>query len=109
MFKLVPDPQFDATVELTVPGADSKAPVVFTFARKGRAALKAWTDSATGRNDLEVLCDVVVGWRGVFDDKGAEVPFSREALAQLLDAYPASGAEVFRGYLQAHFEAARKN
>lgn len=109
MFKLNPSPTFDAAVELTVPGATEKASVVFTFRHKGRAALKAWSESAQGRSDVEVLSDVVVGWRGVCDDKGDEVPYSRDALAQLLDAYPASGAEVFRGYLQAHFEAARKN
>ena len=109
MFKLTPSPTFEAVVDVTVPGADAKAPIVFTFRHKGRAALKAWAEAVEGRADVDVLADVVAGWRGVCDDRGDEVPYSREALAQLLDAYPAASGEVFRGYMQAHFEARRKN
>lgn len=109
MFKLTPDPQFQATIRLTVPGA---APVdtQWRCAHKGKQALADWLkSSADGKSDLDALSEVLVGWEGVTDDAGAPVSFSRDALAALLDQYPASAGELFAGYYQALTESRTKN
>lgn len=38
--------------------------------------------------DAEVACAVLVGWRGVCDRDGNEIPFSEGARDQLLDVHP---------------------
>lgn len=108
--RLVPAATFDAAVKLTVAGAEEPAVVLFTFARKTKHELKAWIDSASGRQDPDFLGEVVKGWKaGVLDAEGTLVPFSQQAFEQLLDQYPASGLQIYNGYLAAYGEARAKN
>jgi hypothetical protein len=110
MFKLNPTPQFAAPVSLTVPGQAETGSVMLTFQHMGKQALADWLASAgQGKNDLDLVAQVVVGWEGVSDDDGAAVPFSREALAALLDAYPAAAGEIVSAYVHVLAESRAKN
>lgn len=108
MFRLTPNPTFTADVKVTVPGADAQAVLTLTFRHKGRKALKAWIEGAAERPDAEFLDEVIESWRGVETATGA-VAYSRETLAELLDAYPAAGGEIFDAYLRALTRAREKN
>jgi hypothetical protein len=44
--------------------------------------------------DLELAKEVVVGWSGVTDESGKDVPFSQKALEQLLDVPTLAAAIV---------------
>jgi hypothetical protein len=44
--------------------------------------------------DVDVAREVVVGWSGITDDAGKEVPFSQKALEQLLDVPTLAGSVV---------------
>lgn len=109
MFKLVPDPVFQAVVQLTVPGSPKPAPVTFNFRHKGRRELNAWLHAATGKPHAEVMAEVIDAWAGVQRPDGSPVPYTPEALAQVLDAYPASGDEIFQAYLDALLQGRQKN
>lgn len=108
--RLVPAATFDAPVKLTVAGASEPAVVVFVFARKSKSELRQWMEGGAGRPDPEFLGEVVKGWRaGVVDEAEQPVPFSPEAFAALLDAYPAAGTEIYHQYLAAYDGARAKN
>ena len=110
MFRIAPAPTFDAEVLLTVPGAPERAALALTFRHRGRKALRDWIDRAkSAASDAAYLGEVIEGWKGVEDADGRPLPYSAEALAQLLDAYPASGAELFDQYLDALTRAREKN
>ena len=109
MFRINPAPTFDASVRLTVPGQDAPAVLQLTFAHMGRKAAADWIERAKGRSDADVIGEVVRDWKDVQDDAGAPVPYSREALAALLDAHPAAGMELFDAYLAALSESRAKN
>jgi len=50
----------------------------------------------------------LVGWSGITDDVGEQVPFSQKALQQLLEV-PLLGAAVLRAYFDSLKGAKRKN
>lgn len=111
-FRLVPAPTFEAQVSLSVPGAAVPAVLRMVFRHKGRRDLTTWMSAAIqggGGTDAEWLNQVVVGWSGVADPAGADVPYTLEALAALLDAYPAAGRQIYESYLEALTGERRKN
>ncbi|MFY8162788.1 MAG: phage tail assembly chaperone, partial [Brevundimonas sp.] len=67
---------------------------------QGRAVDVALAAGADGGEALYVdyVHEVIDSWAGVGDAEGKPLPYSREALAQLLEAYPAAGAEIVRRY-----------
>lgn len=111
-FHFVPAPEFFGDVSVTVPGSQALATLRLKFKHLGREALAEWV-AKPGRdgvaNDAEYLGAVVVGWEGVKDDQDRDVPFGQAALASLLDAYPASGREIFAAYVSALTESRAKN
>lgn len=98
MFKLDPCPEFTAEVQLTRPGEAKPGTLRLRFRHKTRKQFKAWMASAAGREDPDYLLDVLLGWEGMADADGKPIEFSREALEQLLDAFPAAGQEIFVAY-----------
>lgn len=58
--------------------------------------------------DASVAAEVLVGWSGVTDDGGKEVPFSQSALQQLLDV-PMLAAAIVLAYFNSLAGAKRKN
>lgn len=58
--------------------------------------------------DMEVASEVLVGWSGITDDQGQDVPFSQKALEQLLEV-PLLATQVVAAYFQSLSGAKRKN
>lgn len=58
--------------------------------------------------DAEIACEVLVGWTGVTDDQGKDIPFSQRALEQLLDV-PMLATSVVMAYFASLQGAKRKN
>jgi len=108
-FRIVPSPTFRVKVPLTVPGAEARGVVEIEFRHKGRTEFAAWWSTTQGRDDIEVLDDIVAGWSGVVDEADAKVPYSRAALAQVIDRYPVSALEIIRAYHAALWDAREKN
>jgi hypothetical protein len=110
MFKLNPNPTFTCTVRLSVPGSDASAPITFTFRHKGARDLRRWLSSAAqSADDVDFLDEVIESWSGVVSEDGSAVPYSKETLAVLLDAYPASAAELVLAYRSQLVDARAKN
>lgn len=58
--------------------------------------------------DVEVASEVLVGWAGITDDNGKDVPFSQKALEQLMEV-PLLATQVVAAYFQSLSGAKRKN
>lgn len=106
-FKLTPSPTFKFAVQIREPGGDTFRTLPLVGKHKSRKDLKAWIESAPGRADDEFLADALVGWE-VVDDAGQPVPFSREALATLIDTWPTAGDDIYQAYLRELTEARKK-
>lgn len=109
MFKLNAAPEFTADVQITRPGEAKPGTIRFRFRHRGRKSFKAWLETASGRDDPDYLMEVVAGWEGVVDADGQPIEFSREAFAQLLDAFPAAGQDIFLAYGKALHESRAGN
>lgn len=112
MFRLQANPTFSAPVRITVPGADEPATVQFTFRHKGRKALAQFRNriEAEKLDDVDVLMEVVADWsEDIKNPDGVPVPFTREALQELIDAYHNATREIWDGYLLALGEARAGN
>src|SRR6059058_3658975 len=64
--------------------------------------------SNTGMNDAEFVREVLVGWKGIKDEQGQEIPFSELSLEEILDVPGLSGA-IATAYLESIAGAKRKN
>lgn len=103
MFKLNPNPTFFGKIEIPVPGS-SPQPIEIEFRHKTKDGLKAFFESAQdGRADDDLLAEIIVGWRGVDAEYGAD------ALRDLLQNYPAAAMEILGGYTRALTQAKAKN
>ena len=56
----------------------------------------------------EIASDVLIGWSGINDDDGKEIPFSQKALEQLLEV-PFLAVAVLKAYVDSIKGAKRKN
>jgi hypothetical protein len=91
MFKMQPAPTFRAKVKIPVPG-EASGVLEVEFRHKTRKALKAYLEGTKDREDLDALEEIIVGW------SGAEVEYSREALATLIDNYAGAAAALVGAY-----------
>ena len=113
--KLITPAHVAGTVEITVPGSEQLGSLKIRYAYQAAKAHDAWRDAAIAdassgkRTMTQILAPVVVGWDGLEDDAGAPVVYSVEALDDLLDRYPASAGELFRGYTRVLTESRVKN
>ena len=107
MFRLQPNPTFTAEVKISTP--QGVVPLKLEFKHMGKKALGEWTEASKGKPDIEVLGPVVSGWSDVFDCNGEPVPFSHDALAQLLGDYSPAAREIFMAYVLALTESRSKN
>lgn len=108
-FRIAPPPTFGVTVSITLPGGAGVAPLPVTYRHKPLSELRAWIESAGPRDDPAFLAEVIDSWGEVVGADGQAIPYSVDALRQLLDAYPRAGADLFEAYLQALTEARAKN
>lgn len=58
--------------------------------------------------DTDVVEELLVGWSGVTDDAGKDVPFSGAALKQLIDI-PTVASQIVKAWFDSLQEAKRKN
>jgi hypothetical protein len=58
--------------------------------------------------DSAIAAEVLVGWSGVTDDEGKEIPFSQKSLDQLLDV-PLLATSIVVAYFASLQGAKRKN
>ena len=76
------------------------------------APMVAELDRLDAAGDLdrltEMAAEVLVGWAGITDDTGKEVPFSQKALEQLLEV-PMLAVAILRSYFDSLKGAKRKN
>lgn len=111
IFQAAARPTFTAPVEIIVPGngddgAQETHEVVIEFRRLPRTELAAFQ-----RREIPVadaMKEVVVGWRGLLDTRGADVSFSGETLDALLEIAAAPLA-IYDAFLKYSYGAARKN
>lgn len=103
-FVYQPATTFSATAKITVPGiADPQdLPVVWRVLSRGeqRAWIERVTSSSDGDADADGLLEVMADWSVLEGDARTPIPFSKPALREFLDAYPAAGAELVRQYVR---------
>lgn len=103
MFKLQHNPTFKARVPITVPGQDRPAYVEMEFRHMTRDGVKEFFETLPGKDDVDAIGQIVVGWTGV------DQAFSQEALAMLLNNYPSTAGAIFKVFSSELFEARSKN
>ncbi|AQW29527.1 phage tail assembly chaperone [Ralstonia syzygii subsp. celebesensis] len=98
MFSINPKPTFAAEVAIPVAGGGTEK-LQLVFKHKTRDEVKAFFAQAGAgagaddQSDADVLLEIVAGWEDV------DVPFSREALDQLVQNYPSAPRAIFDTYL----------
>jgi hypothetical protein len=75
--------------------------------RQARAAERGRSDDDI-LEDQEVVRELMVGWDGVTDEAGKEIPFSESALGQLIEI-PTVAAQIIGAWFESLKEAKRKN
>lgn len=100
-FTLKRDDRFKWPVSFDVPvdgGKFKRETFDGIFIRVSQSRLRELTDlvSSGEVTDIDVAREVLVGWSGIKDDNGEDVPFSDEALEQLLDVPMLASAIVVK-------------
>jgi hypothetical protein len=109
MFKLSPNPTFEAKCPITIAGQEKPAILTVVFKHKTRDWLKDWfksleeTDANEPKDDVLILMEIMESW------KDADSEFSEEALRKFLQDFPASGMEIFECYKREAMESRAKN
>lgn len=99
--KLIANPTFEVAVPIPVHGGES-VPVKFTFKHRTKTALKEWQESLRGKQDADVILEMVEAWE--FDDE-----LNRDNVEQLLDNYAGATMAILTTYLQEISQARVKN
>lgn len=90
-FSLDPNPTFQATVEIPLPGGE-KAPVKFTFKHRDRDGLRAFMDGTPDKDAADVVLEAAAGWD--LDDE-----FNAENVKRLVTNYLGAGRAVYEAYV----------
>jgi hypothetical protein len=110
-FAIASKPTFTASVTVVIPGdAEDGKPETHTFVarykRLPKAEFKALLERQVSQDDA--MRDLVVGWTGLLDSEGSEVPFSAEHLESLL-AIPQMPLALSRAFYLNNSGAELKN
>lgn len=111
MFKLVRPKSYSWPVELRTPtngGSYEKATIDLEFRYVPQSEVTATLQALEGKTFSEVVEGLVVGWTGVADESGNDVPFSVTNLAKLLDI-PGVAATIFGAWAESLSAAPAKN
>lgn len=103
MFKLQPKPTFVCKVPVPVAGEERPAEVKFEFNHFNREKLTEYLASLPGREDIDSLSEIVVGWKDVDAD------FSDENFKTFLSNYPGAALCIVKKYVSESLEAKTKN
>jgi hypothetical protein len=111
MFKLGQSDKFSypVSVEITVDGGKRQAfSFDAIFKRLNREEFtQAMTQAAAGElDDLTLASDVLVGWKGIQDEDGADLPYSEAARDKVLNVWPVLPA-VIKAFVESHSKAGR--
>lgn len=109
MFTLATERTFSWPVTVKVPvdgGQFADAPFDCTYKLVEQDELEAVIAGKVREADF--LMKTVVGWKGVHDAAGAELPFSLEALERMV-RIPYARSAMMTGYYEAMAGARRKN
>ena len=96
MFKITLDPTYTIPVEIDLPGQNPRPSFDANFRRLSKPEYRALMDS--GKSPSEIAGEVLVGWKGVVDGEGREIPFSKDALESLLDILPVADS-IFLAFI----------
>ena len=103
MFILTFKPTFKATVQITVPGEDSR-PLEVVFKHKTKTALQAFLDGPRGRSNADMLADMIDKVEGKPEGQS-----DADFLEQLTENFPAAANDILRTYLRELSESRVKN
>ncbi|TWI52984.1 tail assembly chaperone [Pseudomonas duriflava] len=101
LFKLDPNPTFDAVVSIPVPGS-GKADVRFTFKHRSKSELAEFTNANKDLDDVSLIQEIASGWE--LDDE-----FNAENIGRLVENYIGSGSAIYIKYLEELYQAKRLN
>jgi hypothetical protein len=76
--------------------------------RQARAAERGRSEDGELIEDQDAAKEIIVGWSGVTDDAGKEIPFSETALAQLLEI-PTVAGQIVKAWFESLKDGKRKN
>lgn len=104
MFKVNPEPIFPGAAVIVVPGG-GEATLKLVFRHKTREAAQAHFERAAKGEEPEValMLEIVAGWEDV------DVPFSAEALGQVLQNYHGAPMAIYEAYTAALHGGRRGN
>ena len=103
-FKLAPNPTFWSVVEISIPGGDCQAVELLFKHKTVKATLEFIERAYKADADRKALVsEVVADWRGI------DIPFSVDALGQLLENYASAFSEIVTAYPAALRGDKRKN
>lgn len=113
MFKIAQSPDYFWPVAFTYPGENGKVEKANFDARFKRISQSRIAEIQNqikegSFDEGSILKEIVVGWRGVVDDAGEEIPFSITALDKLLDV-PMLGTHIAEAFMASLSGAQRKN
>ena len=102
MFKIDPNPTFNAPVSVHVPGQGSGS-FIAEFVYLDKEARKDYFEGLPGKSNLEALAEIVVGWNEM------DAPFSHDNLQKLLNKYDTAAKGFFKAFFDELTGAAAKN
>lgn len=114
-FKIVTPDTVTGDIAITIPGAEKTGIVKITFAYQTAKQHDAWRDSVitaanAGTGSMtSLLAPVVKSWDGVTDADDKAVPYTVDALDDLLDKFPAAATDIYRGFTKLLTESRVKN
>ncbi len=110
MFKLNTNGHYSWPVEISVPidgGVHEKQVLDVKFKRLPQSKIQELLSNEES-SDNKFCKEIIVGWKGVCDESGNEIPFSNEALDNLLD-FPQLAKKIVVTYLSSLSESKLKN
>lgn len=111
MLKIVPNPEFKADVEITVPGQKDTGEIPLTFKYRTNKEFSAWFDTFKNKDGgieidedglVKIFQEFVVGW-------GLKEDFTEENLVIFFDNYSKACVEILGEYSRLLFESRLKN
>lgn len=104
MFKIKPEPLFEAVVQIPVPGGET-APLNLIFKHKGRAEAADFFARLAKEPEITaaMLMEIIYGWKDV------DVEFNEQNLQVLINEYHSAIKEIFDTYATELAEGRRKN
>lgn len=76
--------------------------------RQARAMERGRLNEDEGLEDQDAARELLIGWAGIVDDDGKEIPFADSTLAQLLEI-PTVAGQIVRAWFESLEVAKRKN